>query len=37
MVNNIRMQKTQTTEQPAELDETPEEIMSFLRTPQKVV
>jgi len=37
MVNNIRMQKTQTTEQPAELDETPEEIMSFLRIPQKVV
>tara|TARA_R100001163_G_C5020384_1_gene163354 strand:- start:189 stop:605 length:417 start_codon:yes stop_codon:yes gene_type:complete len=37
MVNNIRMQKTQTTEQPAELEETPEEIMSYLRTPQKVV
>ena len=37
MINNIRRQKTDTTEQPAELDETPEDIMAMLRVPRKVV
>ncbi len=33
----IRRQKTDTTEQPQELNETPDEIMGFLRKPVKVV
>ena len=37
MINNIRRQKTDTTEQPAELEETPEDIMAMLRVPRKVV
>ena len=37
MINNIRRQKTDTTEQPQGLNETPDEIMGFLRKPVKVV
>ena len=36
MINNIRRQKTDTTEQPAELDETPEDIMAMLRVPTRL-
>ena len=37
MINNIRRQKTDTTEQPQELNETPDDIMGFLRKPVQVV
>jgi len=37
MIANIRKEKTDTVEQPEELEETPDDIMAMLRKPDKVV